>query len=227
MIYISKLVSHIPTSINAGDINVGATVKINESGKPVDYLVVHQGLPGSMYDVSCDGTWLLRKDLLDARSSGGEDYAHSSMNTYLNGDFYNLFDESVKSSIKQSKIPYRAGEGFDSTITSGANGLSVKIFLPSATELDVSSNFAPPNEGAPLSYFSGGGNEKRIAYMNGDAQPYSLRSPNVSPLATFADYIVIISGDGASSIGSSYAPRCPRPAFILPFDFKFSEKEVA
>ena len=46
MIYISKLFSPISTGTSAGDIDVGATVKINEYGSPVNYLVVHQGLPG-------------------------------------------------------------------------------------------------------------------------------------------------------------------------------------
>ena len=52
MIYICKLISPLATGISAGDIDVGATVKINENGQPVDYLVVHQGLPSDIYDAS-------------------------------------------------------------------------------------------------------------------------------------------------------------------------------
>ena len=43
---------------------VGSIVKIKENGKFVDYIVIHQGLPSSMYDASCNGTWLLRKEIV-------------------------------------------------------------------------------------------------------------------------------------------------------------------
>lgn len=39
---------------------VGSVVKIKENGTRVNYLVVHQGKPSSIYDESCNGTWLLR-----------------------------------------------------------------------------------------------------------------------------------------------------------------------
>ena len=46
-----------------GNVTVGSIVKLKENGSPVDYLVVHQGKPSSLYDESCNGTWLLRKDI--------------------------------------------------------------------------------------------------------------------------------------------------------------------
>lgn len=46
-----------------GTLAVGSTVKIAVGGTDYDWLVVHQGLPGSMYDASCNGTWLLMKDI--------------------------------------------------------------------------------------------------------------------------------------------------------------------
>ena len=51
-----------------GSVAVGSIIKLNESGSPVEYLVVQQGKPGSMYDDSCDGTWLLRKDIAEKRA---------------------------------------------------------------------------------------------------------------------------------------------------------------
>lgn len=41
-------------------LEVGTLLKINENGAPVEYLIVNQGLPSSMYDASCDGYWLDR-----------------------------------------------------------------------------------------------------------------------------------------------------------------------
>lgn len=40
-------------------------MRLNEKGTPVDYLVVNQGIPedSPLYDASCEGTWLLRKDI--------------------------------------------------------------------------------------------------------------------------------------------------------------------
>ena len=56
------------TEILAQDIAVGSTVKLMEGGTAVEYLVVNQGIPSnsSLYDASCDGTWLLRKALLES-----------------------------------------------------------------------------------------------------------------------------------------------------------------
>ena len=44
---------------------VGSVVKIKENGTRVNYLVVHQGKPSSIYDESCNGTWLLRQDIAE------------------------------------------------------------------------------------------------------------------------------------------------------------------
>ena len=159
MIYISKLFSPISTGTAAGDIDVGATVKINENGQAVDYLVVHQGLPSDIYDASCEGTWLLRKDIAEDHvwdSGGSNDYSNSTINAYLNGDWLDRYDANVAEAIVQAKIPYRAGSGYSTTVTSGENGLSVKSFLLSATELNFDVSNMPINEGYSLGYFSDG-----------------------------------------------------------------------
>ena len=41
---------------------IGSIVKLKENGTLVDYIVVHKGRPSSIYDASCDGVWLLRKE---------------------------------------------------------------------------------------------------------------------------------------------------------------------
>ena len=46
----------------AGELDIGSSVFLNVDGVPVEFLVVHQGLPSSIYDTSCDGTWFLMKD---------------------------------------------------------------------------------------------------------------------------------------------------------------------
>ena len=98
------------TGILASTLPVGSTVKLMENGAAVEYLVVNQGIPenSSLYDASCDGTWLLRKALLENRvwdSSDVNDYEKSTINTWLNGDFLNSLGAIERTAIKQVKIP--------------------------------------------------------------------------------------------------------------------------
>lgn len=173
--------------IAAGDIAVGSTVKLLESGTAVEYIVVNQGIPSNsnLYDSSCDGTWILRKAIHSNRVwnfSNSNVYASSAINTWLNGTFFNTFGSAEQTAIKQVKIPYCIGGG-DGTINSGANGLSVKAFLLGGYEIGwTSSNLSDIHEdGAKLEYFvSGTGSaaqNKRIAKLNGSAAQWTVRTP--------------------------------------------------
>lgn len=163
---------------------VGSTVKLKVNGTAKNFIVVHQGKPGSMYDASCDGTWLLMQDCYESRqwhSSNNNDYENSTIDNYLNTTFLNLFESNIRDAIKQVKIPYRKGAGYGKTVTSGSSGLSTKIFLLSSTEVNLVHGYEPTNEGACLSYFSGtaqnGADNKRVAKLNGSATSWWLRSP--------------------------------------------------
>lgn len=169
-----------------GDLEVGTIVHIKENGVYQDYLIVNQGLPSSMYDSSCNGTWLLRKDAYTSRQwdSSNNDYKNSDIHSYLNGTFLNLFDDDIKNAIKQVKIPYQNGTGSGGSVASGANGLSCKIFLLSGYEVGWTQSDSQyfPVDGAKLSYFSSGtssaAENKRIANYNGSAIGWRLRSPS-------------------------------------------------
>ena len=188
-------------STKLGSMSVGSTVKLKLGGTARDFLVVHQGLPSSMYDSSCNGTWLLLKDIYTTRTwdSSNNDYKNSDIHSYLNGTFLNLFDNDIKNAIKQVKIPYQNGTGSGGSVASGANGLSCKIFLLSGYEVgfSTSDNSYFPRDGAKLSYFSSGtgsaANNKRIANYNGSATYWWLRSPN----SGITNYVwnVISNGD--------------------------------
>ena len=168
------------TGIPIGNLTVGSVVALNIG----NFIIVHQGKPGAIYDDSCNGTWLLMKDIYEKRrwnSKQVNDYANSEINSYLNGTFFTLLDSKAQKAIKEAKIPYRAGSGYGTSITSGANGLLVKSFLLSATEVNLGAPYEPPNEGACLSYFNGTkqgtADTKRIAYLNGSATDWWTRSP--------------------------------------------------
>lgn len=205
-----------------GTLAVGSSVYLNVGGVRKEFLVVHQGLPSSLYDASCDGTWLLMKDCYENRqwnSSNFNVYETSTVNTYLNGPFLSLFDSNIQGIIKQVKIPYRKNGGSGGTDQSGANGLSAKIFLLSGYEVGFTTSDFPyfPIDGAKLSYFESGtgasAKNKRIAYLNGSAALWWLRSPDTS----VTDEVL-----GVYSDGDPYNRRRAslslgiRPALILP-----------
>ena len=198
---------------------IGSTIKLKVNGSAKDFIVVHQGKPSSVYDDSCNGTWLLMKDIYENRqwhSSNTNDYANSTIHSYLNSTFLNLFESNIKNAIKQVKLPYRKGSGTSTTVTSGSNGLSAKIFLLSATETSFSFSSMPSGEGAELAYFKGcadnSSDSKRVAYLNGSATLWWLRSPGCG---IFIGALVVYSdGDWHGDYCSdSYGIR---PALILP-----------
>ena len=189
MIFIDPKLWAVASGTPIGNVDEGDIIQLRENLVPVDYIVVHQGLPSSMYDASCDGTWLLRKDIAENRSwdSGSSNVLETSdIQAYLNGDWMNRYDPDVVQAIKQVKIPYRQNGGSDGTDRSGSNGLSCKIFLLSGKEVgwDSSDNQYFPNDGAKLSYFLDGtgssANRKRVATLNGRAADWWLRSPNTN-----------------------------------------------
>lgn len=50
-------------NVRLGAKAVGSIVKIKVNGAAKDFIIVHQGKPSSVYDDSCNGTWLLMKDI--------------------------------------------------------------------------------------------------------------------------------------------------------------------
>ena len=198
---------------------IGSTIKLKVNGSAKDFIVVHQGKPSSVYDDSCNGTWLLMKDIYENRqwhSSNTNDYANSTIHSYLNSTFLNLFESNIKNAIKQVKLPYRKGSGTSTTVTSGSNGLSAKIFLLSATETSFSFSYMPSGEGAELAYFKGcadnSSDSKRVAYLNGSTAYWWLRSPSCYGFVL----ALYVNSDGVWNDGLCSSSYGIRPALILP-----------
>ena len=212
-------------SAKLGTKAVGSIVKLNVNGAAKEFIVVHQGKPSSLYDESCDGTWLLMKDIFEAtrwHSSDVNNLENSTIHSILNSTLLNAFESNIRDAIKQVKIPYRKNGGSSGSDQSGANGLLCKIFLLSGYEIGFTTSDNPyfPQDCAKLSYFESGtdtsANNKRIAKLNGSADHWWLRSP-----FTYSTSLVwLVNYDGVVETSKASNSTGIRPALILPPDME-------
>lgn len=206
-----------------GNVAIGSTVYLKENNTRQAYLVVNQGKPSDIYDESCNGTWLLRQDLIERRvwDDGDVNKLESSdIQAWLNSTMLGKYDSNIQAAIKQVKIPYRKNGGSGGTDQTGANGLSCKVFLLSGYEVgwttSTSSYF--PVDGAKLSYFEAGtgssANNKRIAKLNGSTLYWWLRSP----FTDYADVVWRVYSNGDYGYYSANVSCGVRPAMVMPTD---------
>lgn len=217
-------------SVSLGTKAVGSIVKLKVGGAARNFIVVHQGQPSSLYDASCNGTWLLMEDCYEVKvwNTAGDGirnmYSTSFIHSYLNNNFLKLFETNIQNAIKPVKIPYHTGYG--GSVQSGGNGLSCKIFLLSGYEVGfttaIDSYF--PVDGAKLSYFESGtgtsANNKRIAYLKSYTRDWYTRSPNLSG----GGGVWTVTGLGKYGSGGCMDEIYGiRPALILPSNLFVSD----
>lgn len=191
---------------------VGSIVYLNENGIPVEFYVAHHN-----YQSSLNGngrTLLVRKDGYGKRqwnSSNKNAYETSTIDTWLNGEYKNLLDTKVKSTIGTTAFTCSLGEKGSSIGT-----LSRSVFLLSVTEMGLSY----PNanvEGSPISAAS----TIRILYADGKATQQWTRSPSTN------NNIHALYMQMNASVGYSecvYSGIYVRPCFTLPRDTLFDEE---
>lgn len=223
-----------------GGLSVGDSVWIKDRATSKEFLVVHQGNPdSSLYDESCDGTWLLMKDIqssvfwdVDSYDNSGSQLIQARSNNFrdarilysLDPEFLGRLSSNVQSIIKQAKIPYAYHDSVSDEykVASGSNGVSTKIFLLSGIE--VGGYGIDQNEyrmdGATLDYFRGADGQKRIANFNSANTAWWLRSPMT---AKSQDYYVhtnvwAVAKDGSFSYHNCTGYNGMRPAFIIDRD---------
>lgn len=215
------------TSVPISTLPVGSSVFMNVDGVSTEFLVVHQGLPdATMYDSSCRGTWLLMKDIYIkiAFSSGYSTvYNGSTIYHYMYQTFEPKLDQNIRNIIKNVKIPYVYSEASDEP-KYGSNGLSVKTFILSYSEVgfDVNNTYDEEwdrynayAEGVTLDYFKDTNvRNKRKALFNGSACGWWLRTPCMHYEGD-DDWYVTTTGY-ESYITNSYQDLGLRPALILP-----------
>ena len=190
---------------------VGSTVTLKVNGADAEFLVVHQGNPDpDVYDPSCEGTWLLMKNVYSQRPWGSAScYADAPVHTWLNSTFLELLDSGIRPAVKTVRLPYAEG----SDVHNGAEGVSAQIFLLSMREMGTpaAQKTGLADEGALLDYFTDGdGGDDPLRASSArywTRSPYTGGGGNVWSVAGE-------SGICSYRVGSSsYGVR---PALILP-----------
>ncbi|MBR2483550.1 MAG: hypothetical protein IKB53_02270 [Oscillospiraceae bacterium] len=155
------------------DVAIGGLVKLMENGRLVEFYVAKHD-----YESGLNGagrTLLVRKYYYGGtrawHSSDVNAYASSTINTWLNDSYKNLFDEKLRSAIGTTKFYYTPGNGNKTVST-----LSRSVFLLSATELGYSSSYYN-KEGSALSIAS---TVKKTTTESGGNTDQWTRSPYLS-----------------------------------------------
>ncbi len=148
-------------AVAIGNKNVGDIVKLRENGALVEFIIVHKGLPPTYYDASCDGVWVLRKlawpDYLLTPLSGGGNYAQGQARSWLENTYYNMFDSTAKTGIKNVRIPYMHGK---ETCEIGASGVLGHCFILAQSEVGAK-RYHECNFASNLSYFANSEEENK------------------------------------------------------------------
>ncbi len=191
-------------------------VYLCENNEYVPYLVITSNYDGS--------TLLLRQYVLPelmpyeehgelwARNEYGSYYEESSIDEFLNTEFWDSLSEKTKEIIVDSTIEVTDIESYDEW-NYKTHEIERKIFLLSSVELGVEGldGYTTTKEGAPLKYFKNTDYEaKKACFQDGEVCPYWTRTPELWETCT----VIMI---GNSMMGSCTADISSgiRPAFCV------------
>lgn len=221
------------SQLTTQDAKDGKIIMLPYQGRMVPHIVVQVGNPApEMYDASCDGVWLLRKDISGTgKWSSNARLEGSEMMTTMAG-YADDYDSAVQAAIKTVKIPYCVGD--QAEVKTLESGLECKIFPLGAYELGFTTALPAniPVDGAKLDYFLPGddtyaANIRRVSTFQGDPYTYYTRSSNT----VFLDRAAGISGNANTSgeshfqgsiIKNATSGQIPgyRLTFLLPTTFQ-------
>lgn len=142
-----------------GSQDVGNIVKLKENGTWADYIIIQQGTPDG-YDSSCNGTWLLRDNIISSQyweepgGGGNGQYITSTLNNYISHTVLNSFDTNIKRSLKTVTLPYHDGR------SPSTKSMCFKVFLLSPAEVGIDGR-SYLRQGPALEFFTT--NSTRIA----------------------------------------------------------------
>lgn len=161
----------------ASELPVGASVYMNIDGVRTEFLVVHQGrINSDKYDDTCDGIWLMMKNIYIQRVFDTSNihcmYRNSDICNYANNDFSSLFDEQILELIKTVNVPtgkYTGIQGGD------LHPVTCKFFPPHLYEIIGNNSSNSDFNWLQLTYFEDDDVTKRIATYNGNNAKYWTR----------------------------------------------------
>lgn len=128
------------------ELAVGSPVRLSVNGTVTDFLIVNQGIPSNsiLYDSSCNGTWLLMKNIYENRvwqSGNINKYESSDIHTYLNNTYLNgsaaaWWLRSPRASNAASVWGvYTNGDSFSSSAVN-SRGIRPALILPSTLSVN-------------------------------------------------------------------------------------------
>jgi hypothetical protein len=208
---VSAECSFATASYNLFDVAEGSTVLMNEGGNVAEFIVAKHDYESELNGVG--RTLLVRKHYaaIMAWSSTWSTYASSSVNSWLNGEYFNSFSSAQKQAIDKTTIYYTPGFS-DSYCNSGSSKVTTmakSIFLLSHHEFgyDTEGSDAPNwttsspsykhNEGTPLQNASGILKTMLASDMEGSSRGRSIwtRTPYLYSLQMLRD----IAGTSSSA----------------------------
>ena len=89
-------------AVTLGSKAVGSIVKIKVEGALRDFIVIRHGSPPGLYDSSCNGTWVLQKDIFETHTwaeyadSRRTCYNTAQVRNYLENDWKNKVDSEIR-----------------------------------------------------------------------------------------------------------------------------------
>lgn len=182
----------------------GDIVKINENGVPFEFLIGKHNYESGLNGIG--RTLILRKNLFDERMwampSSDTKYAGSLLDTWFNGEYKNLLDDSIKSAMGTTKI-YCTNSFSDQSIIT----IDRSIFALSGNEFGLQTP-GTNNEGSPLPIAE----EIRDGYLNGRRKSQSTRTLFLWE----NNYTAVIYQEGGYGLTSCTTATGSRPAFTLP-----------
>lgn len=152
-----------------GSLAEGTLIKILENGAPVEFYVAKQN-----YEEGLNGAGrvlCVRKDVYDQRQWNGSymnTWGNSSIRSFLNGTYKNLFSSDTRSKMGSTTFYYTPGNNNNNVSTR-----SDSVFLLSITELDRTKDGVNV-EGSPLPI----ANVFKFYYTDPRAVPVWTRSPD-------------------------------------------------
>lgn len=190
-----------------GSLAIGTLVKLNESGKPVEFYVTQHNYQSSLNGTG--RTLLTRSSVVNTKnrwnSSNVNAWGNSYLLSYLNDTYKSFFDSDIQEAMGATSYPYTIGDGY-STVSNRADS----IFILSITELGLHNDYGSAEGTAvPIA------DDIRIAYTESrHTVDYWTRSPDTR-VTTRALYV---NDEGAGPVFSNCTNNGPytRPSFTLP-----------